>query len=145
MKCVGGRSHLTALLISLIACLSLLGLRSPPTGGRAESTAQQSIALAASNPNNKLAITFPSSCCPGGTVGTSYSQAFDANGGLKPYHWSIARGELPPGLQISSGYPEGNPGSLSGTPTTAGTFGFVVRVTDSAGDHVDMSGKITVH
>jgi hypothetical protein len=27
----------------------------------------------------------------------------------------------------------------------AGTFGFVVRVTDSAGDHVDMNGKITVH
>ena len=98
-----------------------------------------------SNPNNKLEIIFPSTCCPDGTVGISYSQSLFANGGVKPYHWSIARGELPSGLQISSGYPEGNPGLISGTPTVTGTFGFVVRVTDFEGNHVDMNGKITIH
>jgi hypothetical protein len=38
----------------------------------------------------------------------------------------------------------GNPGLISGTSTTAGTFGFVVKITDFAGDHVDMNGKITI-
>jgi len=105
----------------------------------------QSPGVTTSNPNNKLEITFPSSCCSDGTVGTSYSQDFFANGGGGFYHWSIAKGQLPPGLQITSGYPNGNPGLITGTPTTAGTFGFAVRVTDFEGDHVDMNGKITIH
>jgi len=61
------------------------------------------------------------------------------------YHWSIAKGQLPPGLQISSGYPNGNPGLISGTPTAASTLGFAVRVTSFDGEHVDMNGKITIH
>jgi hypothetical protein len=105
----------------------------------------QPASVTTSNPTNKLQITFPGSCCPDGTAGTSYSQAFFADGGLKPYHWSIARGQLPLGLQISSGYPGGNPGLISGTPAAAGTFGFAVRVTDFEGNHVDMNGKITIH
>ena len=138
----------TLLSVGLFAIAFVAGTVTPAlasSSGRVGNTAQNSFALTMSNPNNKLEITFPSSCCSDGTVGTSYSQAFFANGGLKPYHWSIARGQLPPGLQISSGYPEGNPGLISGTPTAAGTFGFVVRVTDFEGDHVDMNGKITIH
>jgi hypothetical protein len=105
----------------------------------------QSAGATMSNPTNKLAITFPSSCCPDGTVGTSYSQRFFASGGTPPYHWSIARGQLPPGLQIFSETTAGHPGLISGTPTAVGSFGFAVRVTDLEGDHVDMNGKITIH
>ncbi len=42
------------------------------------------------------------------------------------YAWSLASGTLPPGLSISSG------GSLSGTPTTLGTYTFVLRAEDGA-------------
>lgn len=103
-------------------------------------TAQQAFTLKISSPS-ALAITFPSSCCPAGTVGSSYLQNFFASGGIQPYTWSIANGLLPPGLSLAAT----PPASLTGTPTAAGTFTFTVRVTDSAGTHADQSGSITVH
>ncbi len=50
---------------------------------------------------------------------------FTASGGSPPYTWK-ASGALPPGLVM------GTDGSVSGTPTTAGTFAFSVSATDSA-------------
>jgi hypothetical protein len=85
-------------------------------------------------------ITFPSSCCPAGTVGTAYAQNFFLSGGVAPYIWSIAAGQLPPGLSLAAS----PPAVLSGTPTTAGTFTFTVRVTDSTGAHADEQGSIII-
>jgi PKD repeat protein len=72
-----------------------------------------------------LTIT-TSSPLPAGTVGTSYSQAFGANGGPAPYMWTISAGTLPDGLSFSAA------GVLSGTPTSAGTSNFTVQVTDNS-------------
>lgn len=47
---------------------------------------------------------------------------------MPEYTWTLVSGELPPGLKL----PE-SPGRIAGTPTTAGTFTFTVRVTDSRG------------
>ena len=55
-----------------------------------------------------------------------YSQTLSATGGVPPYTWSIASGNLGAGLNLSAD------GTISGTPTSAGTSVFVVRVTDSA-------------
>jgi hypothetical protein len=63
---------------------------------------------------------------PSGIVGTSYSQALVTSGGTPGYQWTITGGQLPPGLVLSTA------GTISGTPTTQGTFSFSVRVTDSA-------------
>jgi len=63
---------------------------------------------------------------PSGSTGTSYSQTLSASGGMQPYSWALASGGLPPGLTLSGG------GLISGTPTSAGTFNFTVRVTDSS-------------
>ncbi|WP_406069824.1 fibronectin type III domain-containing protein [Micromonospora sp. NBC_01638] len=49
-------------------------------------------------------------------------------GGVAPYTWSIAAGALPPGLTVDP-----NTGQINGLPTTAGTFGLDLRVTDAAG------------
>lgn len=61
-----------------------------------------------------------------GTINQSYSQTLQASGGTEPYTWSIITGSLPPGLSLNSSI-----GTVSGTPTSTGTFNFTVQVTDS--------------
>jgi hypothetical protein len=60
------------------------------------------------------------------TAERTYSQTLQATGGVPPYSWSIASGNLGAGLNLSAN------GVISGTPMTPGTSVFVVRVTDSA-------------
>ena len=102
-------------------------------------TAQQAFTLTI-DPPQPLVIT-SGSCCPDGTVGTAYHTNFFADGGVQPYTWSIPSGQLPPGLRLQASAPAG----LSGTPTTPGTYTFVVRVTDNTGAHTDEPGSITIH
>jgi hypothetical protein len=75
----------------------------------------------------------------GGTVGSSYNQTLSATGGTAPYSWSIASGSLPAGLNPSSG------GTISGTPTAAGTSNFTVRVTDSVSNTTTKSFSISIN
>ncbi len=49
-------------------------------------------------------------------------------GGTSPFTWSVSTGALPPGLTLGA-----STGLLSGTPTTAGSYAFTVKVTDSGG------------
>lgn len=63
---------------------------------------------------------------PDTTAERPYSQSLQATGGLPPYTWSIASGSLAAGLNLSAN------GVISGTPDSAATSVFVVRVTDSA-------------
>jgi hypothetical protein len=59
-----------------------------------------------------------------GEADLSYSAALNASGGAGSRTWSVTGGQLPPGLTLSSD------GSLSGTPTTAGTYTFTATVSD---------------
>jgi hypothetical protein len=74
-----------------------------------------------------------------GTVGTFYTQTFFASGGVTPYTWSIASGQIPPGLSFDA-----SAASLSGTPTQSGSFTFVLRVADSAGQQATKVFTVTV-
>lgn len=60
-----------------------------------------------------------------GKVGEAYSQTLAATG-TAPITWSIDSSSLPAGLTLSDG-------TISGTPTTAGTFTFTVKAANSAG------------
>lgn len=62
-----------------------------------------------------------------------------ASGGSKPYSWSLVAGALPTGLTLNS-----SGGTISGTPTTAGVYNVVLRVTDSTIRNADKLYSITV-
>ena len=72
-------------------------------------------------------VTITTTTLPTGTVSVSYSQALSTSGGKAPYTWSVSAGALPGGLSLSAG-------TISGTPSSRGTFQFTVRVLDGAGD-----------
>jgi hypothetical protein len=71
-----------------------------------------------------LALTTTS--LPAATLGTPYSAALAATGGVPPYTWSVTSGKLPTGLSLNPAT-----GVISGTPAVLGTSGFTVGVTDS--------------
>ena len=71
-----------------------------------------------------------------GTVGTAYVATLTANGDA-PITWSIESGSLPPGLTLTS-----STGEISGTPTVANTFSFVIKATNNVGNDTK-SLKIT--
>jgi hypothetical protein len=73
---------------------------------------------------------------PSGAVGQSYSFAFTV-GGI-PAAKVHAKGQLPPGLALSS------QGVLSGTPTEAGHFSFSVKVSNGEGGTVLAPETVTV-
>jgi hypothetical protein len=98
-------------------------------------TAAQAYALTIAAP--PIRIT-PASL-PGGTVGTAYSQTVTATGGTPPYTFGIASGSLPAGIALSS------TGTLSGTPTDAGTFPISVSVTDTNQVTVTQSYQLTIN
>jgi hypothetical protein len=83
-------------------------------------------------------ITTPS--LPNATVSTPYSQTITATGGTGALTWSISAGSLPPGL----GPINPTTGVIAGTPTTAGTFNFTVRATDTLTQFDDQALSITV-
>ncbi len=62
---------------------------------------------------------------PDGVANQAFSQALQAAGGKTPYTWSKTVSNLPPGLNLATS------GTITGTPTTAGTYAFTVKVEDS--------------
>jgi hypothetical protein len=72
-----------------------------------------------------------------GQVGVAYEASLFPAGGTPPYSWSHVAGTLPPGLRVQA-----SPGRVLGTPTTAGTFTFTVRVNDSGGQSA--TGQFTI-
>jgi Putative Ig domain len=62
---------------------------------------------------------------PAGKVNEPYKGILQAGGGISPYEYVVVSGALPPGVTLES-----NSGLLTGTPTSPGTYSFLVLVTD---------------
>ena len=77
--------------------------------------------------NTRLAIATTS--MPAGTAGASYATTLAGSGGNQPYHWALASGSLPAGLQLSA-----TTGAITGTASKGGTFTFSVQVADASGN-----------
>jgi hypothetical protein len=69
-------------------------------------------------------LTLEPASLPNGASGSSYQQQLNVSGGAGPFQFWLGGGALPPGLTLAQD------GSLSGTPTTEGTYQFTIRATD---------------
>ena len=84
-------------------------------------------------PISLTVVTAPAvgtSSLPGGITGTAYTpQTLTGDFGTKPYTWSLVPGQgvLPGDLALNP-----NTGVISGTPNAAGTYAFVVQLTDTS-------------
>jgi parallel beta-helix repeat protein len=99
----------------------------PTTGNQPASAFQVQIYL--SDVNESVQVTTTS--LPNAREGVSYNQTLQEMGGVAPVMWTIVpgSGSLPPNLTLNSAT-----GTLSGIPTTPGTYMFTVKATDSIGD-----------
>lgn len=74
---------------------------------------------------NAPSMSLPASL-PDGFSGQAYSQTLTVTGGTAPYTFSIAAGSPPTGLTLDP-----QSGTLSGTPSTVGSFTFTVKAMDA--------------
>jgi hypothetical protein len=72
------------------------------------------------------APTITTTTLPNGTLGRAYSQILAATGDT-PITWSLENGVLPTGLNLLSN------GTITGSPTTAGTSNFTVKAANATG------------
>jgi uncharacterized repeat protein (TIGR03803 family) len=75
---------------------------------------------------------------PALTAGTGFTQTISATGGTGTLTFTAPVASLPPGLTLSPN------GILSGTPTTAGIYNFIVTATDTVGANAGHGYSITV-
>ena len=111
----------------------IINYRSTDNVTNVEKTKSQSMQLWTERPT----ITTPS--LADGTTGATYSQTLAASG-APPYTWLLAAGTLPAGLVLN-----GTTGTISGTPTYAGTSSMTLQVMDIHGMTNTKDLSITIY
>jgi hypothetical protein len=114
--------------------------------GRPPQFATQQVGLTINAATIAITSPPPPAGNPGYTYfGSSVGYALSAAGGVTPYKWSWAAAvgsSLPPGLSVSTN--ADNTGSISGTPTMAGSYNVVVTVADSQSPASKFSSNYTI-
>lgn len=80
---------------------------------------------------------------PAGAVGTPYNQGIGAEDSNGAPTFVLSGGSLPPGLGLTAG-PYPSEVTVSGTPTTPGSYAFVLGVSDSKGDAGSLTYTISI-
>lgn len=87
-----------------------------------------------------LDILTPAGALTNATLNSPYQYTFNANGIAGLYNWTVKAGSaLPTGLSLGAGT-----GVISGTPSEAGTFSFVIVLTDNYANKAEKTFSITV-
>jgi hypothetical protein len=94
--------------------------------------------LASGNGLSVLGLTAPIQLATQLIIGQSVNITLTASGGTPPYSWTLTLSQLPPGLTLSS------TGTITGTPTTQGNYGFIYTTTDSAAQSTTTLGSLEI-
>lgn len=88
-------------------------------------------------------VVIKTTSVPNGTAKSGYSAVIQATNGCLPYKWTIVSGTLPAGVTAK---PSSTTTALdlSGTPTTAATYSFTVKVTGCGGGVSQVSYKVVI-
>jgi hypothetical protein len=118
----------------------------PTNAGTFSFTAQVTDSAAPQNSTTRMLsiivtgpLTITTTGLANGVSGTAYTASLNAAGGTAPYTWSITSGALPPGLALDR-----NTGSISGTPSSSGSFGFTIGLVDSSNPQQSDSASLTI-
>jgi hypothetical protein len=84
-------------------------------------------------------LAFENTTVPPGQTSGLYSTQLLAKGGTPPYTFAPESGSYPPGIN-----PIASDGTIAGTPTTPGSYAFVVRLTDAALTSITQSFILTI-
>ena len=85
-----------------------------------------------------LTVTTPPGALPDAFLNTAYSQVLASAGGNLPIKWSLASGQLPPGMALST------TGVISGAATTIGQYSFTVKAVDSSSPQQSATASFTI-
>jgi hypothetical protein len=99
------------------------------------------------DPNQPLTVVLPASGSTlyPGTVGEAFGINFFLSGGAAPYTWAVVAGSLPAGMRLQTfSDPRDANNEMAGTPTTAGTYTWTMRVTDVYGHQASQRFTITI-
>jgi hypothetical protein len=129
---VTNSSNLSVTWTATLGTVSSTGLYQAPAVG-VNSTATVT-ATSAADPTKSASATVTVTAIPptisatfiSAQAGFSYSVPLAVSGGTAPFTYAVSSGQLPAGLALSL-----SSGTVSGIPTTSGTFSFGVTVTDS--------------
>jgi len=124
---------------ALTAALMLLVSGCVVAPSQSSATPTPSVAGSPSPSASPVALAIASAGFHAGEVGVGYAAVTPyAAGGTAPYTWALSAGKLPPGLSI------GPDGTVSGKPTRAGSFRFILLATDSAGAKVALARTVAI-
>ncbi|WP_426755810.1 putative Ig domain-containing protein [Myxococcus sp. Y35] len=74
---------------------------------------------------------------PDAYLGEEYVSQLHASGGVSPYTWTIADGDLPTGVRLDT------QGHITGAPATSGTFSITLRVQDAVGTSAERTVSLS--
>lgn len=100
-------------------------------------TAQASFTITINAALPPVTLNVNPTTLPGGTTTVAYSQSFSVSNGTAPYTYALTSGSFPTGLSLAGG-------TLSGTPTAAGSYTFTVQATDSASNTGSRSYTVAI-
>jgi len=107
------------------------------TGAGQSGSAQLTINFNIAGPPS-LPISLTISPLPTSSVSGTLSRTISATGGTGAISYNVQSGSLPPGISLSGGV-------LSGTYSSAGSFNFTIRATDSVGATADLLLAVVVN